>query len=140
MNRRDRAAGFYMESYSLRQEGKQSYFDIDVGPGGIWLETPESASTWLSFIAGETVLHDAIDANTATIEYANSGAILRRGQSPNIPDKSMVGPGSTLEGDGDYAALGGAGNDTLYGLLATTRSTARMAMTRCLAVSAQMPS
>ena len=116
---RDRASGFYMESYSLRQEGKQSYFNIDiVEPGGIWLEMPatESASTWLSFIAGETVLHDAIDANTATIEYANLGAILRRGQSPNIPDKSMVGPGSTLEGNGDDVALGGAGNDTLYGV------------------------
>ena len=86
---RARASGFYMESYSLRQEGKQSHFNIDiVEPGGIWLEIPasESANAWLNFIAGKTVLHDTINASTAAIEYANPGAILRRVQSPNVPD------------------------------------------------------
>jgi Ca2+-binding RTX toxin-like protein len=121
---RSRATGYYLESYSLRVEGEQSYFNIDVGPGGMYLETPSDEGNWLQFIGGKTVLHTAIDANSASISYA-PGAVLTKGKSPNIPDESMVGPGSTLEGNGDDVALGGegndeldggAGNDTLYGL------------------------
>lgn len=88
-----RATGYYLESYALRSQGKQSYFNIEVGSGGMWLETPADEGSWLNFIGGKTVLHTAIDADSANITYV-PGGILRRGKSPNCPTIAMTGPGS----------------------------------------------
>ncbi len=93
---RFRATGYYLEAHNLRVEGKQSFFDIDVGPGGMYLDTPTTETqNWLNFIGGKTVLHNAIDANSATIEYTTPpNQILRRGISPNVPTLDEVGPQS----------------------------------------------
>jgi len=95
---RGRASGYYLESYSLRQEGEQSYFNMEVDPtGGMYLEIPSSEDTsqnaWLNFIAGKTVLHTPTSPTTATFSYI-PGAILNKGRSPNIPTEDMVGPAS----------------------------------------------
>lgn len=90
---RSRAVGYYLESYALRSQNKMSYFPMEIGPGGLWLEIPTDESNWLNFIGGKTVLHHSIDADTASIDYIPDG-ILRRGRSPNCPTVSMTGPGS----------------------------------------------
>jgi hypothetical protein len=102
---RFRAVGYYLEGYNLRAAGKQSYWDLSVGPGGIYLDTPSTETQgWLNFMGGKYVLHTEVspqtNPKTATFTSGGTpfdyipGAILTQGISPNAPTEAEVGPGS----------------------------------------------
>jgi hypothetical protein len=91
---RYRATGYYLEAYNLRVEGRQSFFDINILPGGMYLETPTTETQhWLNFIGGKLVLHDEVSPGVATLDYVPDGRLIH-GRSPNIPTLDLVGPGS----------------------------------------------
>jgi hypothetical protein len=103
---RYRAVGYYLEGYNLRAEGKQSYWDLSVDSGGLWLDTPASETqNWLNFIGGKTVLHTEVTPATtpksATFTSGGTpfdyipGATLWNGVSPNAPTLAEVGPASS---------------------------------------------
>ncbi len=91
---RYRATGYYLEAYNLRVESRQSFFDINILPGGMYLETPTTETQhWLNFIGGKLVLHDEVSPGAATLDYVPGGRLIH-GRSPNIPTLDLVGPGS----------------------------------------------
>jgi hypothetical protein len=102
---RFRANSYYMEAYNLRQENRQSCFDIDIaGDGKLYLETPSTESgNWLNFMGGKTVLHTEVSPGVATFDddvavcdayVTDPNDRLIKGRSPNIPLRAEVGPGS----------------------------------------------